>query len=67
MISQSPEPQVSSAKAVDMRNTARKITGPRPMGSRSPGPQQPRIIENVGTVRRKPVARSPGTSHCVLT
>ncbi|KAK5112547.1 hypothetical protein LTR85_011239 [Meristemomyces frigidus] len=53
----SPDAQVSSAKAVDMRSNVRKITGPRPMGSRSPGPQ-PRIVENNGTVRRKPVARS---------
>ncbi|KAK4540382.1 hypothetical protein LTR36_009239 [Oleoguttula mirabilis] len=53
----SPEPQVSSAKAVDMRSSVRKITGPRPMGNRSPGPQA-KIVENNGTVRRKPVARS---------
>ncbi|KAK6408344.1 hypothetical protein LTR81_017229 [Elasticomyces elasticus] len=49
----SPEPQV--ARAVDMRtNSARKITGPRPMGARSPQPA--RLVE--GTIRRKPVAGS---------
>jgi hypothetical protein len=51
----SPEPQVASAQAVDMRSNVRKITGPRPMGSRSPNPQ-PRLVETSGTVRRKPVA-----------
>jgi len=50
----SPEPQV--ARAVDMRTTARKITGPRPMGARSPQPA--RLVENSGTIRRKPVASS---------
>ncbi|KAK3704723.1 hypothetical protein LTR37_013697 [Vermiconidia calcicola] len=56
----SPEPQVTSAQAVDMRSTARKITGPRPMGSRrSPQPQeQPKLVETTGTVRRKPVSGS---------
>ncbi|TKA76667.1 hypothetical protein B0A55_02591 [Friedmanniomyces simplex] len=49
----SPEPQM--ARAVDMRTTARKITGPRPMGARSPQPA--RLVES-GTIRRKPVARS---------
>jgi hypothetical protein len=53
----SPEPQV--AKAVDMRSSARKITGPRPMGARSP---QPKIVEHNGTIRRKPVAASEGTN-----
>ena len=51
----SPEPQVASAKAVDMRSPARKITGPRPMGSRSSSGQQPKLVENTGTVRRKPI------------
>ncbi|KAF1825440.1 uncharacterized protein K489DRAFT_377990 [Dissoconium aciculare CBS 342.82] len=41
--------------------TVRKITGPRPMGSRSPAPAQPvQHYEVGGTVRRKPVARSEG-------
>ncbi|KAF2163647.1 hypothetical protein M409DRAFT_57152 [Zasmidium cellare ATCC 36951] len=51
----SPEPTVASAKAVP----ARKITGPRPMGSssRNSQQQQPRVIDTTttGTVRRKPV------------
>jgi len=51
----SPEPQLASAQAVDMRSPHRKITGPRPMGSRSP---QPRIVDHQGTVRRKPVPGS---------
>ncbi|KAK3075024.1 hypothetical protein LTR53_002059 [Teratosphaeriaceae sp. CCFEE 6253] len=50
----SPEPQV--ARAVDMRSSARKITGPRPMGARSPQPAK--LVENGGTIRRKPVAHS---------
>ena len=52
----SPEPQATPqvAKAVNMRSPARKITGPRPMGSKSP---QPKLVETSGTVRRKPVAR----------
>nr|POF01209.1 hypothetical protein CFP56_21157 [Quercus suber] len=55
----SPEPTVAAAQAINMRSPGRKITGPRPMGARSPGPgAQPRIIENTGTVRRKPVASS---------
>ncbi|KAK5164888.1 uncharacterized protein LTR77_009552 [Saxophila tyrrhenica] len=52
---QSPEPTVASAQAVDMRNPARKITGPRPMGGA-------KLVETgggggggSGTVRRKPV------------
>ncbi|KAK0846512.1 hypothetical protein LTR03_006788 [Friedmanniomyces endolithicus] len=49
----SPEPQ--TARAVDMRTTARKITGPRPMGARSPQPAK--MVES-GTIRRKPVAKS---------
>lgn len=45
--------------------TQRKITGPRPMGARSPAPatQQARLVEasgGGGTVRRKPVPRSEG-------
>ena len=58
----SPEPQVSSARAVDMRQHRRNITGPRPMGSRSPGPQTARVVENTGTIRRKPVRGSQGTT-----
>nr|POE56340.1 hypothetical protein CFP56_50884 [Quercus suber] len=55
----SPEPTVAAAQAINMRSPGRKITGPRPMGARSPGPgAQPRIIENTGTVRRKPVPSS---------
>ncbi|EME46539.1 hypothetical protein DOTSEDRAFT_70519 [Dothistroma septosporum NZE10] len=59
----SPEPQIASAKAVDMRSPARKITGPRPMGSRSPKPSsnQARLVENTGTVRRKPVPGAQGS------
>ncbi len=45
---------MASAKAVDMRSTARKITGPRPMGTKSPAAQA-RIVDTSGTVRRKPV------------
>ncbi|GAB7358829.1 hypothetical protein MBLNU230_g4052t1 [Neophaeotheca triangularis] len=64
----SPEPGVSASRATNGRSAsnggARKITGPRPMGSpRSPQPQaqtskreQPRRENNgLGTVRRKPV------------
>ncbi|KAK5117006.1 hypothetical protein LTR62_006727 [Meristemomyces frigidus] len=53
----SPEPQL--AKAVDMRSKGKKITGPRPMGARSPQPAA-RVVENGngGTIRRKPVAQS---------
>lgn len=51
----SPEPQVASARTVDVRSPARKITGPRPMGSKSPGPQT-KLVETSGTVRRKPVS-----------
>ncbi|KAF2767065.1 hypothetical protein EJ03DRAFT_353369 [Teratosphaeria nubilosa] len=52
----SPEPQLASAKAVDLRSSGRKITGPRPMGSRSPNPEtQARLVDTSGTVRRKPV------------
>jgi len=43
-----------------MQNPQRKITGPRPMGSRSPSgqtQQQEVQFDNSGTVRRKPVAR----------
>ena len=46
----SPEPQVASAQAVDMRSPVRKITGPRPMNVKS---QQPKLVETTGTVRRK--------------
>ncbi|KAI7693552.1 hypothetical protein KC322_g10697 [Hortaea werneckii] len=49
----SPEPQVASARAVEMRSPGRKITGPRPMGSRSPAPQS-------NSIPRKPVARQQG-------
>ncbi|KAK5129510.1 hypothetical protein LTR08_003201 [Meristemomyces frigidus] len=56
----SPDAMVSSAQAVDMRSAVRKITGPRPMGGRSPGPQA-KIVES-GTVRRKPIPRSQGTA-----
>ncbi|KAH9831503.1 hypothetical protein Tdes44962_MAKER08934 [Teratosphaeria destructans] len=50
------EPQLASAQAVDLRSSGRKITGPRPMGSRSPNPEtQARLVDNSGTVRRKPV------------
>ncbi|QIX00001.1 hypothetical protein AMS68_005518 [Peltaster fructicola] len=52
----SPEPQIASARAV----TARKITGPRPMGSRSTSAAKPKEVETSGTVRRKPVANSRG-------
>ncbi|KAK0324921.1 hypothetical protein LTR82_003907 [Friedmanniomyces endolithicus] len=51
----SPEPQM--ARAVDMRTTARKITGLRPMGARSP---QPAKMMESGTIRRKPLAKSEG-------
>nr|OQO27732.1 hypothetical protein B0A51_05524 [Rachicladosporium sp. CCFEE 5018] len=61
----SPEPQV--ARAVDMRGSAqqrRNITGPRPMGSRSPGPgasSGAKLVDTGvtgGTIRRKPVRGS---------
>ena len=54
----SPEPQVASAQAVDMRSPARKITGPRPMGSRPPSDTQPKLVDTSGTVRRKPIRGS---------
>ncbi|CAK3750810.1 tRNA-dihydrouridine(47) synthase [NAD(P)(+)] [Lecanosticta acicola] len=64
--SASPEPQVVSARAVDMRSPGPKITGPRPMGaapkSASTNTQsQPRLVDHAGTVRRKPVPRSEGS------
>lgn len=49
----SPEPEIKAAKAVDMRT--RKISGPRPMGTRLSSAEQPRVVETGGTVRRKPV------------
>ncbi|KAI7367012.1 hypothetical protein KC354_g3757 [Hortaea werneckii] len=49
----SPEPQIANARAVEMRSPGRKITGPRPMGSRSPAPQS-------NSIPRKPVARNQG-------
>ena len=54
----SPEPQVAAAQAVDMRSPARKITGPRPMGSRSPSQTQAKLVDTTGTVRRKPMRGS---------
>ncbi|KAK5167285.1 hypothetical protein LTR16_011975, partial [Cryomyces antarcticus] len=60
----SPEP--TARAAATMQSPARKITGPRPMGSRSPSEKlglaqrQSKPVELHGTVRRKPVARSQG-------
>ena len=60
----SPEPQVASAKAINLSSPARKggLTGPRPMGSsRTPSNGKPVMVDNAGTgaatgtVRRKPV------------
>lgn len=42
-----------------MRSKSRKITGPRPMGGRIPG-SHAKVVDNAGTIRRKPVARSQG-------
>lgn len=58
----SPEPQVASAKAVDLRSPGRRnLTGPRPMGSgRSPAAVQQKVAEQAGTVRRKPVPGARG-------
>ncbi|KAI9707921.1 MAG: hypothetical protein M1820_004340 [Bogoriella megaspora] len=56
----SPDPSASPA-GKKMQSPQRKITGPRPMGSRSPGSKQsPRAegSEALGTVKRKPVQKS---------
>lgn len=55
-------PKLASARVVDVRGARRgnSLTGPRPMGSKSPGPspvQQQQAAAN-GTVRRKPVRGS---------
>ncbi|KAF2196945.1 hypothetical protein GQ43DRAFT_435578 [Delitschia confertaspora ATCC 74209] len=51
----SPRP-ASSQNLKPMASPQRKITGPRPMGSRSPSTQSPNF-DNTGTVvRRKPIA-----------
>ncbi|KAM0712078.1 hypothetical protein Q7P37_011172 [Cladosporium fusiforme] len=52
-------PKISSARAVDVRAARRgnSLTGPRPMGSKSPNPTQQAAGGN-GTVRRKPVRGS---------
>jgi len=69
-----PEPQV--ARAVDIRNQRRNITGPRPMGgAKSPAPGATSIGARLGdeavgsptgagggTIRRKPVRGSQGTT-----
>lgn len=55
----SPEPQIASARAV----TARKITGPRPMGSRNASASHSDKLETSGTVRRKPVPRPQGENE----
>ncbi|KAI5367451.1 hypothetical protein Slin14017_G024870 [Septoria linicola] len=57
----SPDPQVASAKAINLNSPARKggLTGPRPMGSsRTPSNTKPVMVDTPpasGTVRRKPV------------
>ncbi|KAF2815825.1 uncharacterized protein BDZ99DRAFT_565750 [Mytilinidion resinicola] len=66
----SPRPTNATLNASNaMQNPQRKITGPRPMGSRSPSgqPQQQEVLfDNSGTVRRKPVARPMGTIQKAL-
>ncbi|OCK79148.1 hypothetical protein K432DRAFT_75808 [Lepidopterella palustris CBS 459.81] len=59
--SPSPRPSIHGLNANNnMHSPQRKITGPRPMGSRSPSghpqSQQQPMFDNTGTVRRKPVA-----------
>jgi len=64
----SPEPttpKVSSARMVNVRGARGGLTGPRPMGAKSPGPsptQQQAAAAN-GTVRRKPVRGSKASQE----
>jgi hypothetical protein len=56
-------PKLASARMVDVRGARRgnSLTGPRPMGSKSPAPnpaQQQQAAATNGTVRRKPVRGS---------
>jgi hypothetical protein len=52
----SPRPSSQHLRALSAQNSPqqRKITGPRPMGSRSPAPQSP-LQHSDTVVRRKPV------------
>jgi len=61
----SPHPNQNLSAKNAVNSPQRKITGPRPMGSRSPSgqpvsQQQHGLFDNTGTVRRKPIARSAG-------
>ncbi|OCK86848.1 uncharacterized protein K441DRAFT_597464 [Cenococcum geophilum 1.58] len=60
----SPRPNQNLSAKNAVNSPQRKITGPRPMGSRSPSgqpvsqQQQHGSFDNTGTVRRKPIARN---------